>query len=157
MKLTTLSPALLLALSTTATATATTDPASACYTSPLPPLSTTSANITRSIPWGSPSFNLPNGTTCCSSLDEVRAGINDLNDQIIALLAQRAAYVREATRFKATLDSVDVPSRDMEVIDGAVEKAKGTTPRLPETVARGVFEAIIEANVPFEKCVWESY
>ena len=32
-------------------------------------------------------------------------GINEINAQLVELLAQRAAYVKEATRFKGTLDS----------------------------------------------------
>jgi hypothetical protein len=65
--------------------------------------------------------------------------------------------VREATRFKATLDAVDVPSRDAQVIQGAVAAANGTTPPLPVVVARGVFEAILNASVPFEECIFESF
>ena len=80
-----------------------------------------------------------------------------MDSQLLELLAQRAAYVREATRFKATLDTVDVPSRDEAVIEGAVEASNGTTPPLPETIARGVFEAIINASVPFEECIFEAF
>ena len=65
--------------------------------------------------------------------------------------------VREATRFKTTLDTVDVPSRDTAVIEGAVAAANSTTPPLPQTVARGVFEAILNASVPFEECVFEEF
>lgn len=65
--------------------------------------------------------------------------------------------MREATRFKATLDTVDVPSRDAAVIEGAVAAANGTKSPLPETVARGVFEAILSASVPFEECVFEEF
>ena len=65
--------------------------------------------------------------------------------------------MREATRFKATLDTVDVPSRDAEVIEGAVTAANTTTPPLPVTVAKSVFEAILNASVPFEECVFEEF
>ncbi|KAI9644242.1 hypothetical protein NHQ30_007597 [Ciborinia camelliae] len=159
MKFFTVFPALIAALS--ATACATVDPAAACYNTPLPALKPATSPA-RSIPWGSPVYQLPNGSTCCSSIAEVRAGINVINDQIIDLLAQRAAYVREATRFKGTVDSVDVPARNKEVIEGAVAKAKamnasGSGLKLPENIVRGVFEAIIAQNVPFEKCVFQSY
>ncbi|APA16338.1 predicted protein [Sclerotinia sclerotiorum 1980 UF-70] len=156
MKFTTISQTLLLAFSPLAisatTPTQVSDPASVCYNSPVPTPSPINTN--RTIPWGTPSYTLPNGTTCCDSLDQVRAGINDINAQLVDLLAQRAAYVREATRFKATLGDVNVPSRNQEVIDGAVALANQTVPRLPEEIARGVFEAIINESVPFEECVW---
>lgn len=80
-----------------------------------------------------------------------------MDAQIIALLAQRAGYVREATRFKATLDSVDVPSRDQQVIDEAVQGGDATAPKVPEVISKAVFEGIISGGVEFEKCVWESY
>ncbi|KAL3427140.1 hypothetical protein PVAG01_00649 [Phlyctema vagabunda] len=137
------------------TSTSTADYASPCYASPLPELRNSTEN--RTIPWGTPSFILPNGTTCCSSLTEVRAGIDVIDSQLVALLAQRAAYVREATRFKATLATVDVPERDAAVIAKAIAAANSTSPRLPATVAEGVYKAIIAANVPFEECVFEKF
>ena len=65
----------------------------------------------------------------------------------------RAAFVREATRFKSTHDTVDVPSRDQQVIDNAM--ANATAFHLPQTIAKAVCTAIIIVNtgVPFELCV----
>ena len=66
-------------------------------------------------------------------------------------MGPRAGYVREATRFKATRDSVDVPSRDRQVIENAV--ANATAVHLPETIARAVFTTILNSSVSFELCV----
>jgi len=52
---------------------------------------------------------------------------------------------------------VDVPSRDEEVIQAAVNASSATKPRLPEIIAVGVFEAIINSSVPFEKCLFGEY
>ncbi|PMD32181.1 hypothetical protein L207DRAFT_393349, partial [Hyaloscypha variabilis F] len=124
-----------------------------CYSTPLPALPPTAAAASQSIPWGSPSFILHNGTLCCNSLTEVRDGIGAVDGQILDLLAQRAGYVKEATRFKSTIDAVDVPPRDEEVIQATVNASSTTRPRLPEIIAAGVFETIINSSVPFEKCV----
>jgi chorismate mutase len=67
----------------------------------------------------------------------------------------RAAYVREATRFKSTLDTIDVPARDNQVIDEAVGNASHF--HLPENMAFAVFSAVINSSVPFEKCVFDSF
>lgn len=142
------------------------DFAGACYKDPLPSVPPSAAN--RTVPWGSPSMK--NGSqTCCSSLDEVRAGIDKVDAELLKLLSQRyerhlnlsihrdtidvsrAAYVREATRFKPTHDAVDVPSRDQEVIDSAVANASAV--HLPQIIAKQVFTAIINSSVPFEYCV----
>ncbi|TAQ90091.1 hypothetical protein B7494_g1603 [Chlorociboria aeruginascens] len=136
-------------------ATTSDDFATPCYGTTLPSLSPSNAN--RTTPWGSPSFSLPNGTLCCSSLAQIRSGIDEVDAQLLSLLAQRAAYVREATRFKATLDTVDVPSRDQEVVDEAVDMANTTTPPLPRTIAKTVFEAVLNASVGFEECVFEEF
>lgn len=138
-----------------AMAAKTTDYASKCYGATLP--STTPSTANRTIPLGTSSFTLVNGTLCCSSFTQIRAGIDDVDSQLLELLALRAAYVREATRFKSTLGTVDVPSRDAAVVDGAVAAANSTTPPLPQTIAKGVFQAIIDASVPFEQCVFEQY
>ena len=53
--------------------------------------------------------------------------------------------------------AVDVPARNVEVIEGAVNASRTTTPRLPETIAKTVFEAIINASVPFERCVFGEF
>ncbi|TVY84738.1 hypothetical protein LSUE1_G000629 [Lachnellula suecica] len=131
------------------------DFASRCYSSPLPILTPNTEN--RTIPWGTPSFTLPNRTVCCYSLTQVRDGIDEVDDQLLALLAQRAAYVREATRFKATLNTVDVPARDAQVVAEAIAAANSTTPPLPEVVAGAVFMAILNSSVPFEECVFEAF
>ncbi|TFK29524.1 hypothetical protein FA15DRAFT_347546 [Coprinopsis marcescibilis] len=67
----------------------------------------------------------------------------------------RAAFLREATRFKATRDRVDDPQRDSEVIQGAVDNALGV--HLPQTIANAVFTAIVESSVVFELCVFDSF
>lgn len=59
--------------------------------------------------------------------------------------------MREATRFKATRDTVDVPSRDRQVIEQVLEGA--IRYRLPQVIAQGVFSAIINASITFELCV----
>ncbi|KAF8803374.1 hypothetical protein BYT27DRAFT_7195690 [Phlegmacium glaucopus] len=128
------------------------DFAQACYGEPLPDVPLSKDN--RTVPWATPS--IVNGTsTCCSSLDEVRAGIDAVDAQLLELLSQRAGYVREATRFKVTRNTVDVPSRDQQVIDSAVTSA--TALHLPETIARAVFTTILNSSVAFELCVFDTF
>ena len=67
------------------------DFAQACYGIPLPDLVPSSDN--RTVPWGTPSIN--NGSsTCCESLDEVRAGINAIDTQLLELLSQRSLLTK---------------------------------------------------------------
>ena len=58
-----------------------------CYASPLPNIPP--ANDTRPIPWGTPGLKLENGTSCCDSIEEVRAHIGTIDTQILKLLGER--------------------------------------------------------------------
>ncbi|KAG0693012.1 hypothetical protein DFH29DRAFT_776368, partial [Suillus ampliporus] len=120
-----------------------------CYFDPLPSIPSSTDN--RTIPWGQPTIEYANGTTCCSSLDEVRGQLNTVDAQLLQLLSTRASYVREATRFKATIADVDDPSRNEQVIQGAVDAAPAVD--LPQIVAQMVYEAIINSSVLFEDCI----
>ncbi|KAJ5685434.1 hypothetical protein N7536_008053 [Penicillium majusculum] len=148
----------------------------ACYGSNV--TSTPSVDY-RPVPWGTPSvhFSSLNGTltTCCDSLDEIRTALDVIDDQILDLLNQRfvprpmifssivdvntfthrAAYVREATRFKSTRASVNVPSRNEAVIRQAEQQAVHIG--VPVTIARAAMGAILNSSVPFEQCIFDAY
>ncbi|KGO54016.1 Chorismate mutase [Penicillium expansum] len=128
----------------------------ACYGSNV--ISTPSEDH-RPVPWGTPSvhFSSLNGTltTCCDSLDEIRTALDDIDDQILDLLNQRAAYVREATRFKSTRASVNVPSRNEAVLKQAEQQAVHI--EVPVTIARAAIGAILNSSVPFEECIFDAY
>ena len=66
------------------------DFAAKCYSAPLPTLTSNAEN--RTIPWGAPEFRLPNGTLCCSSLDQIRDRIDDVDSQLLELVALRSGY-----------------------------------------------------------------
>lgn len=59
--------------------------------------------------------------------------------------------MREATRFKSTRASVNVPSRNREVVEQAEQQAIHIG--MPVTIARAAFEAVLNSSVPFEQCV----
>ncbi|KAJ5664880.1 Chorismate mutase [Penicillium maclennaniae] len=127
-----------------------------CYASLLPSIPPSTDH--RPVPWGSPSvhFSSLNGTltTCCDSLDEIRNALDDIDGKLLDLLNQRAAYVREATRFKPTRDSVNVPSRNEEVVQQAEQQAEHIG--VPVIIARATFEAILNSSVPFEQCIFDT-
>jgi hypothetical protein len=63
----------------------------------------------------------------------------------------RAAYVREATRFKSTRDAVNDPSRNEAVLQQAQQQAIHIG--MPVTIARAAMEAILDSSVAFEECI----
>lgn len=53
----------------------------------------------------------------CRSIEDVRAAIDSLDHQIVALIGQRAAYVRAAARFKTSTSSVRAPERQAAMLE----------------------------------------
>ncbi|MFC3530564.1 chorismate mutase [Vogesella facilis] len=47
----------------------------------------------------------------CRTLDAIRAGIDDIDRQVIALLGERYGYVQAAAAFKRDADAVRAPER----------------------------------------------
>jgi isochorismate pyruvate lyase len=58
------------------------------------------------------------------SLNELRAGIDELDQQIVSLMAQRAMLVKDAARFKANSFQVAAPARQVQVFEKAKALAK---------------------------------
>ncbi|OAX33311.1 hypothetical protein K503DRAFT_726028 [Rhizopogon vinicolor AM-OR11-026] len=124
-----------------------------CYFDPLPSILPSTDN--RTIPWGEPTIQYANGTTCCSSLDELRYQMDIIDAQLLQILSTREAHVREATRFKATIANINDPSRIAQVIQGAVDAAPAV--HLPQIVAQLVYESIINSSMLFEGCIFNTY
>jgi chorismate mutase len=53
----------------------------------------------------------------CSSLDEVRTAIDEIDDAIIHLIAGRNAYVAKAARFKTGIEAAAAPERVEQVLE----------------------------------------
>jgi len=51
----------------------------------------------------------------CNNLGEIRDEIDRLDDAIVALMAERAMYVKDAARFKRDAYQVSAPARQAEV------------------------------------------
>lgn len=62
-------------------------------------------------------FTDPRYVEVASTLGELRERIDSLDEQIVALLAQRAACVRDATRFKRDAFQVAAPARQAQVFE----------------------------------------
>ncbi|WP_345984412.1 chorismate mutase [Sulfurimonas sp. HSL-1656] len=59
----------------------------------------------------------------CNSLAEVRQEIDKLDDMIVELIAKRNNYIKQAARFKNTIDEVKAPDRIDAVIQRLRRKA----------------------------------
>ncbi|MGE5470989.1 MAG: chorismate mutase [Bacteroidota bacterium] len=86
--------------------------------------------------------------TPCTSLDEVRLNIDRLDRELVALIAERGAYVVQAARFKKTADEVAAPQRVARVIERvrALAQETGADPAVVEATWRAMIAAFIAAE-----------
>jgi isochorismate pyruvate lyase len=90
----------------------------------------------------------------CNSIDEVRTNINNIDEQIVKLIAQRGEFVKQAAKFKKDNDDVKAPKRVEEVINKVknIAKLNGANEEVVENVYRTMIDSFIKAEMKeFEK------
>lgn len=90
-------------------------------------------------------FTDPAYVPLCANLAEVRENIDRLDGQIVALLAERGRYVKDAARFKRDAFQVSAPQRQQEVIDKvkALAEKEGAYPEVVEAAYRAIIAGFI--------------
>jgi isochorismate pyruvate lyase len=85
----------------------------------------------------------------CESLDEVRSQIDRIDRRLVACLAERGCYVKQAARFKKTTADVRAPARVEQVIAKAVALAQelGASVSVTQQVYRAMIAAFVEAEL----------
>lgn len=85
----------------------------------------------------------------CVSIETVRANIDRVDRQIVALLVERGAFVKQAARFKKDSDEVKAPQRVEQVIDRVTALAKelGGNAAVTECVYRAMISGFIQAEL----------
>ena len=85
----------------------------------------------------------------CDSIEQVRWNIDRIDRQIVALLAERGAYVKQAAAFKTTTADVRAPQRVEQVIAKVVAMAHscGANPAVIEQVYRAMIAGFIDSEL----------
>ncbi|MFG3706485.1 chorismate mutase [Micromonospora sp. NPDC047670] len=81
-----------------------------------------------------------------TALAEIRAAIDQLDDEIVRLLARRESLVRRAAPLKTDLAAVRAPDRVAQVIARIRTSAAeaGATPDVMERIYRGIIQTFID-------------
>ena len=84
-----------------------------------------------------------------TSLEDVRREIDRIDREIVRLLAERGGYVREAARFKRTVDDVKAPQRVEAVIAKvrALSMEHNLDPAITERIYRAMIAAFTEHEI----------
>ena len=96
---------------------------------------------------------MPKRPEDCSSMAEVREGVDATDRALVELLETRFGYMRAAARIKPSRDTVRDEARKAEVI-GAV-RADAAARGLPEEQLAAIWEQLVEASISYEFDEWD--
>jgi isochorismate pyruvate lyase len=89
----------------------------------------------------------------CQTMIDVRAGVDALDRELVALLATRFGYMRAAARIKQSRDAVRDEARKTSVISAAVAEAEGSG--VPVDVVADIWERLVEGSIAYEFTEWD--
>ena len=91
----------------------------------------------------------------CRTMVEVRAAIDDLDRQIVPLLAARCRYIEAAGRIKQDRTKVHDDARIAEVIERVLATAQQVN--APPAVIEAAYRALIAASIAHEFVVFDHH
>jgi isochorismate pyruvate lyase len=89
----------------------------------------------------------------CETMAQVRAGVDEVDRAIGALLGVRFGYMRAAARIKPERGMVRDEARKRQVIEAMVAHAKAEG--WPEAVAEELWERLVEASIAYELATFD--
>lgn len=90
----------------------------------------------------------------CQTMQDVRAGIDALDHDLVALLRRRFSYMQAAARIKADRGAVRDEARKAEVIANA--KAAALELGVPVGLIGDFWERLVEASIAYEFEQWDA-
>ncbi|MGZ8997607.1 MAG: chorismate mutase [Allosphingosinicella sp.] len=84
----------------------------------------------------------------CRSMEEVRDGVDRLDEEIVALLGERFRYMDAAARIKPSRDLVRDEARKAEVIGNA--RARAGAEGVPPDLVEALWEQLFERSIAHE-------
>ena len=89
----------------------------------------------------------------CTTMAEVRAGVDALDRDLVALLRRRFDYMDAAARIKPTRDAARDEARKAEVIANAQAAAEAAG--LPAEAIADLWERLVEASIAYELAAFD--
>ena len=90
----------------------------------------------------------------CQTMAQVRAGVDALDRELVALLARRFAYMRAAARIKPERAMVRDEARKAAVITAA--RAEAQRLGAPAERIAALWEALVESSIAYELEQWDA-
>ncbi|MFV0644519.1 MAG: chorismate mutase [Sphingomonadaceae bacterium] len=89
----------------------------------------------------------------CTTMAQVRAGVDETDRALLALLETRFAYMRAAARIKQSRSQVRDERRKAEVIANAAALADQAG--LPQQVITDLWDMLVESSIAYELETWD--
>ena len=83
-----------------------------------------------------------------TSMAQVRTGVDEIDRQLVALLARRFAHMRAAARIKPERSAVRDEARKAEVIDNV--RAEADRLGVPADIIAALWDQLVEASIAYE-------
>jgi isochorismate pyruvate lyase len=83
-----------------------------------------------------------------TTMAEVRAGVDEIDRQLVALFEQRFAHMRAAARIKPERSAVRDEARKAEVIDNVRQEAVRLG--VPADILAMLWDQLVEASIDYE-------
>lgn len=90
----------------------------------------------------------------CTTMAEVRAGVDQTDRELVALLERRFGYMRAAARIKPSRDAVRDEDRKAAVVDAVRLAAQHAS--LPADQIADIWDGLVEASIAYEMEHWEA-
>lgn len=89
----------------------------------------------------------------CRTMEEVRHGVDRLDEEIVALLAERFRYMEAAARIKPDRGAVRDEWRKADVLSKVKAAAERTG--APAERVGALYEALVESSIAYEFDRWD--
>ena len=90
----------------------------------------------------------------CTTMAEVRAGVDALDRELVALLRRRFDYMDAAARIKPARSAVRDEARKAQVIAQARDAAERL--QLPGAAVAAMWETLVEASIAYELAAFDA-
>lgn len=84
----------------------------------------------------------------CRTMDEVRAGVDRLDEEIVRLLGLRFRFMEAAARIKPQREAVRDEGRKAQVLANVARLAREH--EVPQDAAAELYERLVEASIAYE-------
>lgn len=89
----------------------------------------------------------------CETMIDVRAGVDHIDRELVALLVRRFAYMDAAARIKTDKSAVRNEARKAEVLDNVAREAERAG--LPPERVRAIWDELVEQSIAYEATEWD--